>query len=175
MAMPNFNMQAPGQPFRPQAAAPYAPQAPLAARPPQAPQATQWKVIGAAQPPAVVRGVAADAPANAPPAFALPPPEALGVSTSLNLPQGSAAVPTAAHAPPAPVDWNQIQARMERLRVVGYQKESIATGGMKVTLLVQTDHPTQRQPIQAHGASEAAAILMALQTGEAWAQQQRGR
>lgn len=55
----------------------------LPAQPMMAPQPTRWQAAGATnpQPPAVVRGVAPEAP----PRFVLPRPEALGVVTNLNL------------------------------------------------------------------------------------------
>lgn len=140
------------------------------AQAPRAPQATQWTKAPAqqgasaalAKPPAVVRGVAPEAPK-----FVLAEPESLGISTSLSSP-----APATQAASPVQVDWNQIQARMERLRVVGYDKLPVS-GGVKVTLFLETGNPGQRQPVQAEAATEAAAVTLALQYGEAWAQQRR--
>jgi hypothetical protein len=90
--------------------------------------------------------------------FTLPRPEAIGVSTSLNLApktQMQTPVPTA-------IDWNQIQARMERLRVQTYQKVRLQSGAIHVTMTL----PGVTTPIQAQGATEAAAILVALQGAE---------
>ena len=125
-----------------------------------APQPTHWQNAAAPvpKPPAVVRGVAPEAPAK----FVLPRPEALGVSTSLALQQPS---PQA----PVQVDWNQIQARMERLRVVRYNKVQQADG-VHVTLLLPTGDPTMGQPFEARANNEAGAIQDALQQAEAWAQ-----
>lgn len=125
-----------------------------------APKATQWQptaqLAGQALPPAKARGVSAD-PAAA--KFVLPSPEALGVSVSLS---------------PAPatntlVDWNLIQARMERLAVLHYEKDRSQPGRVRVRMLLPTSDPTRAQPVEAQAESEAAAIVMALDAAEAWA------
>jgi hypothetical protein len=129
------------------------------AQPPrtQAPPA-QWQASGIPKQPAIVRGVAPEAP---PPKYVLPRPEALGVSTSLNMQPAAA---------PVQVDWTQIQARMERVGVVGYDKDRSTPGVVRVTLTLRTADPARRQPVIAHGETEAAAVLLALQYAEAWAQ-----
>ena len=157
----------PGMTFQPQAM-PQPPMQPLAiqqppmqpARPPvqqpQPPQPTAWNAM---QPlPAKVRGVAADQP---PRKFVLPSPEALGVATNVS---------------PAPsaqtrIDWNHVQARMERLGVLRYQKELVPSCGCRVTLLLRSADPTCGQPVVAQAESEAAAVLMALEHAETWARQ----
>jgi hypothetical protein len=122
-------------------------------------QPTPWQASGNVRPPAVVRGVAPEAPPL--PKFVLPRPEALGVATSLSL------QPT----PAPPIDWQGIQVRMERVGVVGYRKECPAAGVVRVTLVLRTTDPSRRQPVTAQGETEAAAVLSALQYAEAWAQQ----
>ena len=126
-------------------------------RPPQQP--TQWQAGGTTNPPAVVRGAAPEGP----PKYVLPRPEALGVATSLTV--QPAAAPT-----PVQVDWTQIQARMERVGVVGYAKDRPEASVVRVTLTLATADPSRRQPVTAQGGTEAAAVLSALQIAEAWAQ-----
>ena len=157
-----------GQPLRMAAPTQQRPAAPMAQRPaaPQQPRPagpTQWQTAGvtAPQPPAVVRGVAHETPKK----FVLPRPEALGVSTQLALHPTAAPVST----PQTTVDWNQIQARMERLRVVGYSKAA-QPGGVRVMLVLPTADPSQRQPFEAQAATEAAAIQIALGQAETWVQ-----
>ena len=87
-----------------------------------------------------------------------PRPEALGVATSLDLQPAAA---------PVQVDWNQIQARMERVGVVGYDKDRTTPGIVRVTLALATADPARRQPVTAQGETEAAAVLVALQQAEA--------
>ena len=113
-----------------------------------APLPTVWQP---AELPAKVRGVSAD---PVPTKFVLPSPEALGVATTVSVPQA------------APVDWRQIQARMERLGVLRYQKIPVPKGGCQVTLLLPTVDPARSQPVEAQGETEAAAVLLALQTAK---------
>jgi hypothetical protein len=110
-----------------------------------APRPTQWQNVP--PPPSVVRGVAPEAPAK----FVLPRPEALGVATT---------IPAATVAAPALVDWNQIQARMERLKVVAYQKLHQGDG-VRVSLTLHN-----QAPVNAEATSEAAAIHLALERAE---------
>ncbi|HZZ80452.1 MAG TPA: hypothetical protein VFE62_18255 [Gemmataceae bacterium] len=121
--------------------------------------ATQWQAppppqgyAAAPQPPATVRGVAAETPRP----FKLARPEELGVSTSLNL------APKTQVAAAVPVDWNQIQARLERLRVQTYQKVRLQSGAIHVTMTL----PGVATPVQAQGETEAAAVLVALHNAE---------
>ncbi len=131
--------------------------------PMRAPQATQWQVPRPApiqQPPlGIARGVSQEP--TAPAKFVLPSPQALGVSTTFNLP----AAPVA-----APVDWNQIQARIERLGVLKYEKERVGPDLIRVRLVLPTADPTLGQPVSAQGATEVAAILLALDQAENWMQ-----
>jgi hypothetical protein len=92
--------------------------------------------------------------------FVLPSPEALGVSVSLT---------GAQPAPATQVDWNAVQARMERTGVLRYKKEALP-GGVRVTLTLRTSDPGLGQPVVAQATSEPAAIAMALDAAEAWAQ-----
>jgi hypothetical protein len=116
-------------------------------------QPTQWQAPP--QPiPATARGVPQEAPRPTP-RFVLPRPEALGVSADLKV--------APAPAPATQVDWNQIQARMERLGVLSYQKVRLPTGVIHVTMTL----PGVVGPVEAQGTTEAAAILVALRQAEA--------
>ena len=106
-------------------------------------------------PPAKVRGVMADQA----PKFALPSPAALGVS-DVNVAQPNAAK--------SAIDWKQVQARMERLNVLRYQKDRLPSGGVQVTMLLPTSDPARGQPVTAEADTEATAIVMALEAAEAW-------
>ena len=130
------------------------------------PQPVQWQAAPtallasgvSAQPlPAKTRGVSADAPAM--PKFSLPSPEALGVSVSASPPR----------AVTVQVDWKQIQSRMQRLGVLQYKKNSLANGGVGVTMLLPTSDPAIGQPVSAQAETEADAIILALDAAEAWA------
>lgn len=135
-AQPNFAMPQPQ--YQPRPVMPQPQQA--APRP-----ATAW------QPPpqpAVARGVAPETPAK----FVLPRPEALGVSKDVKV---------APVAPPT-IDWKQIQARMERLGVIAYQKARLENGTIHVAMTLPGNIP-----VQAQGPTEAAALLAALQQAEA--------
>lgn len=131
--------------------------------PARAPQRMQWQTpappppafLATGLPPAKVRGVSADPPKK----FTLPNPEALGVTSNLNLPQ-AVTVKT-------PVDWNQIQARMERLSILRFEKDRLP-GGVRVRILLPTSDPSRGQPVDAQAETEAAAIVMALDAAEAW-------
>ncbi len=140
---PNYAVQpygAPRPPFQP---------APVQSAPRQP---TQWQPP--AQPiPATVRGVSQEPPPA--PNFVLPRPEALGIAKSLNV----APTPAASRQ----VDWNQIQARMERLGVLTYSKARLPAGIVRITMTL----PGNAAPVEAQGATEAAAILVALQQAEA--------
>ncbi|MSQ97061.1 MAG: hypothetical protein EXR98_21255 [Gemmataceae bacterium] len=132
------------------------------------PQATPWQVpanhqlmplpaylaTGVNPQPTKARGVSAE-PVSA--KFVLPSPESLGVTAHLQ--------------PAAPVvDWNAIQARMDRLGVLRYQKDHLPAGGVRVMLLLPTIDRTKAQPVEAQAETEAAAIALALGAGEAWMQ-----
>ncbi len=140
----NWVMPTASMPARPMGQAQWQPPAQLASG------------VVAPLPPAKMRGVSADPPAK----FVLPSPAALGVTTSLNLPAAQKTV----------VDWNQIQSRMERLRVLRYEKDGSIPGRVSVKILLPTSDPTRGQPVEAQAETEAAAIVMALDAAEAWAQ-----
>jgi hypothetical protein len=142
-------------------------------RVPAQPQATQWQTpavaprmpspaylaAGVDPMPAKARGVSAEPTLTK---FVLPSPEALGVSANPPRPQPDAAKPQ--------VDWNTIQAHMDRLGVLRYQKDRLGAGGVRVLILLPTADPTKAQPVEAQAATEAAAIALALEAGEAWMQ-----
>lgn len=144
------------------------------------PQPTQWQTppqgkpympspaglaSGATPPrPLIVRGVSQDpAPAPTVKKFVMPSPEELGVATTMSLTRQPAAS--------APIDWNALHARMERLGVLKYEKAPIPAGGVRVVLLLPTSDPTLAQPVEAVAESEASALVAALQRGEAWMRQ----
>jgi hypothetical protein len=114
-----------------------------------------------AKPPITARGVA---PTAAEVRYRLPGPDALGVPTSLNLPER--------YTVTASVDWNQLQTRVERLRVLRYEKVRLASGAIQVTLLLPTSDPTKGQPITAQAATEPDALVMLLDFAEAMARKQ---
>ena len=131
------------------------------------PQPPQWQTAPLAHAasgvnppslPAKARGVAADVPAVR--KFFLPSPEALGVTATSSPPP----------AVKAPVDWNQIQSRMQRLGVLQYKKNSLPNGAIGVTMLLPTSDPAIGQPVAAQAETEAAAIILALNAAEAWTQ-----
>jgi hypothetical protein len=142
----------PSQP-QPVRAWPQQPQSQVYAPQPQ-PQPAKWQAT--APTPTKVRGVSADAIAK----FVMPSPESLGVSTNLNL--------TATPAPAKQADWNQIQARMEQLKVLRYEKDRPQAGVVRVKMLLPTSDPTRGQPVEAQAETEAAAVLMALDAAENW-------
>jgi hypothetical protein len=144
----------------------------------QQPTPSLGYLAGATAPslPAKVRGVSAEpSPAPLPVKFVLPSPEALGLATPLTVKGPSAPpvpnVPNVPNVPAVRLDWNQAHARMERLGVLRFQKDHPPTGGVRVTLLLPTADPTRGQPIEASAATEAAAVLAALQRAETWLQQ----
>src|ERR1043166_5106900 len=100
------------------------PQYPIYRQPAPAPQAkvqqpAQWQPVPvAALPPAKVRGVMAEQTAKC----VLRTPAALG--------RADVAVAQPSD-PKTTVDWNQVQARMERLNVLRYQKERLPSGGVQ--------------------------------------------
>ena len=91
-----------------------------------------------------VRAVPEDAPPP-PRRIVLPSPESLGIAV--------------APARPA-VDWNQVQARLERLSIVRVQRDRLPSGGYRVILGMSAHQ------IEATGATEAAAVLLALERAE---------
>ena len=93
----------------------------------------------------------------------MPSPEELGVATSVNV--------TKQQAPAAPMDWNALHTRMERIGVLRYQKDRLPSGGIRVTLLLPTADPARGQPVEAVGDTEASAAAAAVQRSEAWMQQ----
>jgi hypothetical protein len=127
----------PPAPLQPQVAMPAPPPAKLTIPPPPV----------AMLPPAdpmrpKVRAVREDMP----PRLVLPSPESLGIAV-------------AAPAPTA-VDWNQMQARLERLGVVRLGRDRLPEGGYRVVLGLPTHQ------VEATGMTEAAAVLLALERAE---------
>ncbi len=110
-------------------------------------------------PPVLSRGVAG----TTLPRFEMPSPTSLGIATNLRQP-----TPVAAPPPPQPqVDWNQIQARIDRLGVRRYEKGRTPTGEVRVLLELPTTDPTRNYPVEAQGESEAVAVTRALAQAEA--------
>jgi len=119
----------------------------------------QQATAAPAKPAITARGVAATPAPSALQKFVLPRPQALGVSTSLSMPGLNVAA----------VDWNQLQARMERLGVLSYEKAKRENGAVQVTMLFPTSDPTKGQPMSAQSETEAAAVVMILNHAEEWA------
>jgi hypothetical protein len=84
----------------------------------------------------------------APPRLTLPSPEALGIRVD----------PPA--APAAVVDWNQVHARLEQLGVVNFHRDRLPQGGFRIVLALATHQ------VEGTGATESAAMLVALQRAE---------
>lgn len=127
-------------------------------QPQRVPSSPQQATGAQAKPPITARGVSATPQAPAIQKFVVPGPQALGVSTSLSMPEPKAAA--------AAVDWNQLQARMERLGVLRYQKAKAENGEVHVTMLFPTSDPTKGQPMSAQSETEAAAVVMILNHAE---------
>lgn len=141
---------------------PYMPGAPMYAVPPQPqPQpryvTPQPQANGTMPPPPPVLAannvkpkVRAQAPDPVPPAphIVLPSPEALGIQVA----------PT---APKTAVDWNQIHVRLEQLGIVNLRRDRLPQGGFRVVLALPG------QQVEGTGATEAAAMTVALQRAEA--------
>jgi hypothetical protein len=120
------------------------PQAAVPSRIPLPPQ-----TVANGLPPAKVRGVAPEEP---PARVSLPSPEALGIRTAAT----------------TMLDWNATHARLERLQAVRFQSDRLPEGGYRVTFLLPTG-ASMPQQVEACGASEAAAVHLALQRAEAFA------
>ncbi len=101
-----------------------------------------------------VRAQAPDATPPNPPQISLPSPEALGIQVTAAAPRATAPAPA--------VDWNQIHARLEQLGIVNLHRDRLPQGGFRVTLAL----PGQ-QPVEGIGATEAAAMMAALQRAQA--------
>ncbi len=127
---------------------------PAAALPPPPPG---YAAIDLAKP--KVRAVSQEVPPPPPlPArVVLPSPEALGIQV---------AGPSTAVA--AVLDWNQVHGRLERLGAVHFQHHRLPQGGFRVVVSLPTPLPQQPYQVEATGATEAAAVLQALQQAEAW-------
>jgi hypothetical protein len=94
-----------------------------------------------------VRAVSEDPPPP-PRRLVLPTPEQLGIAIT---PAAEKLV----------VDWNQVQSRLERLGIMRLQRDRLPAGGFRVVLGLPT------QQVEATGATEAAAVLLALERAEA--------
>ena len=121
-----------------------------------------------AQPPYKARGVAQEAP-PAPKKFVMPSPEELGVATNLNVKSGEPSRVSDRVLPA--IDWNLMHTRMNRIGVLKFEKDRVpTTGNVRVTLLLPTSDPTLAQPVVAVAATEAEAVLSAVQYAETWMQ-----
>jgi hypothetical protein len=120
---------------------------------PQAPTQPNFVAVQqAAQPRPKVRAVSAD---PAPPArLALPSPEELGIKTALSAP-----------TPATAIDWNQIHARLDRLGIINFQRDRLPQGGFRVLVTLPAGR-TPEQHFEATGATEAVAVLTALERAE---------
>jgi hypothetical protein len=86
----------------------------------------------------------------------LPAPEQLGIASNSNVPV----------APPAAaVDWNDVHSRLQRLGAVSLQIQRTAMDAHRVTFVLASGG-RQPQHVEAEGATQAAAVLTALQRAE---------
>jgi hypothetical protein len=118
------------------------PQAPLAVPPPPAFTSNDLKPK--------VRAVSQESAPPTPPArprIVLPTPESLGIQVATTTPR-------------AAVDWNQIHARLDQLGIVNFQRDRLPEGGFRIVLALP------KQQVEGTGATEAAAMVAALQRAE---------
>ena len=165
--MPSFPMM-PQQisvtafPQAPQGAFPVAPPAPIVWQTPPAPRNTAPQAVmpvNAAMardqaPRAIFRAQAPDAPP--PPApLRLPSPEALGITT----------VQATQPAAVSDIDWNNVRARLRQLGAVGFHLDQVDGGQWRATFLMPVGGQQARH-VEASAASDAIAVLSALQQAE---------
>jgi hypothetical protein len=100
----------------------------------------------------VVRGQKPEEPRPAaPPALAMPPPEALGVP-----------VPR----PAAPVDWAALRVRLDRLGATQFALETLSEGGYRFTCRLPSADPARPRAAEGRAATEAEAVRLALEQAE---------
>lgn len=117
----------------------------------------------------IVRGVAGEEETPAPVAVrpapmapdsvVLPSPEELGVA------------PAVLAQPLAPVDWNVVRQRLQRLGALSFHVQQLDRN-YRVVFELPTGHNDRTHLVEAVAASEAQAVMLALQRAEQW---RRGR
>ncbi len=90
----------------------------------------------------------------------LPPPEQLGVRP----------VQTMLAAEPGSVDWNAARAKFHSLGAVGFHLTKLASGSYRVSYTLPTADPDRTHLIEVVADTETAALALALQRAEQWAQ-----
>src|SRR5262245_14719092 len=167
--MPGFPMMpqqisATAFPQAPQGAFPVAPPAPIVWQTPPAPrnvapQATMPVNAAMARdqaPRPIFRAQAPDAPPPPPAPLHLPSPEALGITT---------AQPAQTAAAVSDIDWNNVRARLRQLGAVGFHLDQVDGGQWRATFLMPVSGQQARH-VEASAASDAIAVLSALQQAE---------
>jgi hypothetical protein len=126
---------------------PPAPQTAMPAPPPGRQTQPSSPALASADMKPKVRAVPEDSPAPLP-RLVLPTPESLGIQFRDTTAQAAA------------VDWNAVHARLEQLGISNFQRERLAQGSYRVILALGT------RQVEATGATEAAAMVTALQRAE---------
>ena len=94
----------------------------------------------------------------------LPTPEALGVTVARpKNPTPTAVVPAA-----APLDWNLVHARLQRLGALGFHLDRMNQGKVRVSFLLPAGEQRTRA-FEVVGDNDASAVAAALQDAESWA------
>ena len=93
--------------------------------------------------------------------LSLPPPEQLGLA------------PTRSTSPQESLDWNQVRTRLDRMGAVGFHLDRLERGGTRVRFFLPARQPNTTQHIEAAADTEAAALRLALDRAEAFANSPR--
>lgn len=107
----------------------------------------------------IFRAQAPDTPPTPPAPLRLPSPEALGITTAQPAPPAAA----------LDIDWNNVRARLRQLGAVGFHLDQVDGGQWRATFLMPVDGQQARY-VEASAASDAIAVLGALQQAETLAQ-----
>jgi hypothetical protein len=107
----------------------------------------------------IFRGQAPETPKTPAAPFRLPSPEALGITTGQAAP--AAALPE--------VDWNNVRIRLRQLGAVGFHLDQVDGGQWRATFVMPAGGQQTRH-VEASAASDAVAVLSALQQAETLAQ-----
>jgi hypothetical protein len=162
-------MPATAFPQAPPGAFPMAPPAPIVWQTPPAPRTAAPQAampVNAAMardqaPRPIFRGQAPDAPTTPPAPLRLPSPEALGIVTT--------GPPTAPAAAATDIDWNNVRARLRQLGAIGFHLDQLDGRQWRATFLMPVSGQQARH-VEASAASDAVAVLSALQQAETLAQ-----
>jgi len=124
---------------------------------PSKPAADRLAALELPAPPPTFRLQSPDEPTPAAPArLTMPAPEQLGITTA------RAAMPTASE--PA-IDWNDVHARLRQMGTISFQLHKMQNG-CRVTFVLAARGDGQPRYVETEGASEAEAVLAALQRAE---------